>query len=201
MRRIRSHMTYSSVMATIAVFLALGGIGYAAATINGKDIKKHSEPGNRLKNETVTGKQISEETVGGTSRPLVYNSGLTTSKTKLASVRIGGHKWVFKGACVNDGGTVARLEVHGPSVFVQQAGVLSVNGAFPGTAFVSPSFTTTAGKDDDIASEATDADEINRQGGSTALRKGHDLMQLEYHITADDHDKICSISGTVTPAT
>ena len=58
MSRIRRHLTYSNVMATLAVFLVLGGIGYAAATINGRDIKKHSEPGNRLKNHTLTAKQV-----------------------------------------------------------------------------------------------------------------------------------------------
>jgi hypothetical protein len=58
MQRIRGRLTYANVMATLAVFLVLGGIGYAAATINGKDIKKHSEPGNRLKNHTLTAKQV-----------------------------------------------------------------------------------------------------------------------------------------------
>jgi hypothetical protein len=37
-QRIRSHVTYSNVMATIAVFIALGGSGYAA--LSGKDKKK-----------------------------------------------------------------------------------------------------------------------------------------------------------------
>jgi hypothetical protein len=38
MSRIRSHLSYANVMATIAVFIALGGSGYAA--LNGKDKKK-----------------------------------------------------------------------------------------------------------------------------------------------------------------
>jgi hypothetical protein len=38
MNRIRSHLSYANVMATIAVFLALGGSGYAA--LSGKDKKK-----------------------------------------------------------------------------------------------------------------------------------------------------------------
>ena len=54
MSRIRRHLTYANVMATTAVFLVLGGIGYAAATINGKDIKKHSEPGAADRKSTKT---------------------------------------------------------------------------------------------------------------------------------------------------
>ena len=45
-------------LALIALFVALGGTAYAAATINGRDIKKHSEPGNRLESHTLTAKQV-----------------------------------------------------------------------------------------------------------------------------------------------
>jgi hypothetical protein len=49
----------------LALFLAIaGGTVYAASKISGKTIKKGSEPGNRLKNDSVTGKQVSESTLG-----------------------------------------------------------------------------------------------------------------------------------------
>ena len=45
----RPRLSYANVMATIAVFLALGlGGAYAASRINGKQIKKNSIPANRL---------------------------------------------------------------------------------------------------------------------------------------------------------
>lgn len=62
-QRICSHLTYANVMATLAVFIVLGGVGYAAATINGKDIKKHSEPGNRLKKHTLTSTEMNRKLI------------------------------------------------------------------------------------------------------------------------------------------
>jgi hypothetical protein len=52
------------VLATIALFVSLGGSVYAAAKLNGTAIKKGSEPGNRLKPDSVTGKQVNESTLG-----------------------------------------------------------------------------------------------------------------------------------------
>jgi hypothetical protein len=62
-KAIRGKLTFSNVLALAAVFLALGGTVYAASKINGKSIKKRSEPGNRLKNDSVTGKQVNESTL------------------------------------------------------------------------------------------------------------------------------------------
>jgi hypothetical protein len=56
-------------MVTLLAFVVLGGIGYAAATINGKDIKRHSEPGNRLKNHTLTAKQVKAPKLHLVGRP------------------------------------------------------------------------------------------------------------------------------------
>jgi hypothetical protein len=48
----------------LALFVALGGTGYAATKLNGKNIKTHSIAGNRLKNNTLTGTQINESKLG-----------------------------------------------------------------------------------------------------------------------------------------
>jgi hypothetical protein len=50
----------------IALFVALGGTGYAAITINGKNIKNNSIPGKKLKNKAVTGKKVKSNTLTGT---------------------------------------------------------------------------------------------------------------------------------------
>jgi len=52
------------VVAMLALIVAVGGSAYAASKINGKTIKKGSEPGNRLKKNSVTGKQVNESTLG-----------------------------------------------------------------------------------------------------------------------------------------
>lgn len=46
----RSRLTYANVMATIAVFVALGGSSYAALTITGKQVKNNSLTGKDIKN-------------------------------------------------------------------------------------------------------------------------------------------------------
>jgi hypothetical protein len=59
--KLRPQLTYANVMATIAVFLALGGSSYAVSRIDGKRIKSHSITGAKLKRNTLTGRQIREQ--------------------------------------------------------------------------------------------------------------------------------------------
>jgi hypothetical protein len=56
--------SYSNVMSTLAVFLALGGSAYAVSQINGKRLKNHSVAGTKLKDSTITGRQVRESTLG-----------------------------------------------------------------------------------------------------------------------------------------
>ena len=66
MSRIRKAITFSNVIAVIALFLAMGGGVYAASNkINGKQIKAKSLPGNRLKPKSVTAKQIKPNAITG----------------------------------------------------------------------------------------------------------------------------------------
>jgi hypothetical protein len=62
--RLKRRLSFANVVAVIALFVALGGSVYAAHKISGKRIKRGSEPGNRLKNDSVTGKQVAESTLG-----------------------------------------------------------------------------------------------------------------------------------------
>ena len=56
----RPSLTYANVIATLALFIALGGSGYAATQLSGKQIKKRSIAGTRLKKNTVGGTEIKE---------------------------------------------------------------------------------------------------------------------------------------------
>ena len=58
--KLRHRLTYANVMATVAVFIALGGSSYAALTISGSDIRNRSIAGKKLKRNTLTGKQVRE---------------------------------------------------------------------------------------------------------------------------------------------
>ena len=75
--RIAKSLSFSNVIACLALFVALGGSVYAANKISGKQIKQSSLPGNRIKPKTVpanrikpnslSGNQINEQTLTGIS--------------------------------------------------------------------------------------------------------------------------------------
>jgi hypothetical protein len=55
---LRSRLTYANVIATLALFVALGGTAYAAVQINGSQIVNRSIAGQKLKLHTVTSSEI-----------------------------------------------------------------------------------------------------------------------------------------------
>jgi hypothetical protein len=55
MCRIRSHLTYANVLATLAMFVLLGGAAFAAAKISGSDIQNRSIPARSSKGTPLDG--------------------------------------------------------------------------------------------------------------------------------------------------
>jgi hypothetical protein len=56
--RLRAHLTYANVMATVAVFIALGGSSYAALTITGKNVKNRSLTAKDIRKSSLTTREI-----------------------------------------------------------------------------------------------------------------------------------------------
>lgn len=54
MHRLRRHLTYANIMATLAVFIALGGVSYAAVSLPANSVGS-----NQIKNKAVSLKKIS----------------------------------------------------------------------------------------------------------------------------------------------
>jgi hypothetical protein len=63
LKRMRPRITFSNVVALLALFFALGGTVYAAAKISGKTIKPKSIPANRIKPNSLSSKQIKDNTL------------------------------------------------------------------------------------------------------------------------------------------
>jgi hypothetical protein len=63
--RLRRQLSYANVMATIAVFVAFGGVSYAAATISGNKIIKETIGATKLKNGTLTSTQVKSNSLTG----------------------------------------------------------------------------------------------------------------------------------------
>jgi hypothetical protein len=79
LRRLRAALTYANVMATFAVFVALSGTAWAAATITGRDVKDGSLSGRDVKQGTIQSGDIKDGTLRRQDfLPGVLSSGLTT---------------------------------------------------------------------------------------------------------------------------
>lgn len=58
--RLVAKLTYANVMATVAVFIALGGSSYAITRVHGRDILDGTIKGRDVARNTLTGRQIVE---------------------------------------------------------------------------------------------------------------------------------------------
>lgn len=94
MSRIGKRLTFSNVVALLALFFALGGSVYAASNkITGTQIKPKSIPGNRLKPQSVTATQIKNGSIGGpqlkagaVSASQIQNGSITGAQIKAGSI-------------------------------------------------------------------------------------------------------------------
>jgi hypothetical protein len=83
--KLTKHLTFSNVIALIALFLALGGTVYAAGKISGSQVKPNSLPGNRVKKGTLTGNQVKANSLTG--KQISESSLAGVSASSLASVQ------------------------------------------------------------------------------------------------------------------
>jgi hypothetical protein len=68
--RFAKHLTFSNVVACLALFIALGGVSYAAVklpknSVGAKQIKKNAVTESKIKRSAVTGAKIKSKTVRG----------------------------------------------------------------------------------------------------------------------------------------
>jgi hypothetical protein len=104
----RPRITYANVVATLALFVALGGSSYAALKISGKDIQKH----------TITGQNIKRNSLG---RLQIKESSLSAVPHALNAARL-------------DGYTAERFLVRCPQGTIPVAGVCIETQAHPSAA-------------------------------------------------------------------
>jgi hypothetical protein len=68
MKRVQAKLTYANVVATLALFIALGGSSYAALTITGRDVQNGSLTARDVKRNTLGGGRIKESKLGTVPR-------------------------------------------------------------------------------------------------------------------------------------
>jgi hypothetical protein len=66
----RPRLTYANVVATLALFVALGGGSYAAMKISGKEIQKNTITGKNIKRNSLGRRQIKESSLSAVPRAL-----------------------------------------------------------------------------------------------------------------------------------
>jgi hypothetical protein len=133
-------------VALLALFVALGGSAVAVSgSINGKVLKRNSVPGNRIKKDTLTGRQIREARLG-----MVPRAALATAATHADSADKLGQ---FTAADFLKAGSVipfdVRLANNDPDQTVVQAGPFTVTAHchLNGAQNVSNVFATTSEND------------------------------------------------------
>ena len=70
MRKIRERLSYANVIATLALFLALGGVSYAATqlpknSVGSKQLKKNAVTNAKIKKNAVTNAKLAKNAVTG----------------------------------------------------------------------------------------------------------------------------------------
>ena len=70
LRRIRNRLTYANVVSSMALFVALGGVSYAAVklpknSVGPTQIKKNAVTGSKVRNSSLTGSDVRNSSLRG----------------------------------------------------------------------------------------------------------------------------------------
>jgi hypothetical protein len=84
--RLFRYLTFSNVIAVVALFIALGGAAYAGSKLNGKNIVNASIGGGKLKKETITANKIKKGTITGAQIEANSISSSAINLTTLGTV-------------------------------------------------------------------------------------------------------------------
>jgi hypothetical protein len=123
---LRRKLTYANAMATVAVFIALGGASYAAVklpknTVGTRQIKNRAITGAKIRNQAVTGAKIKLSTLGtvpDASHAVSADAALNASHaTRADSALVASHA-----ASADTAGDAATLQGNPASAFMQGGG-------------------------------------------------------------------------------
>lgn len=89
MQKLRSRLTYANVIATLALFIALGGASYAAIklpknSVGSRQLKKNSVTAAKIKKGAITGAKVNLATLG--TVPSAASANHATSADKASAL-------------------------------------------------------------------------------------------------------------------
>lgn len=175
-------LSFSNVIACIALFVALGGSVYAAGKLSGAQIKANSLPGNRIKAKSVTKSQIKPKTLTGAQ---IRAGSITGTQIKAGSLT---------GTQINQGSLTA---VTASKLSSLQYATASVNlGSGPGNATAScPAGTNVVGGG---ATVSHDDRAFVNDSGPNSTRNGWEATGFGDLGTTLNVTAICTTAASVT---
>jgi hypothetical protein len=225
-QRLRSQLTYANVMATIAVFLVLGGGTAMAAyvitsnsqvapdTISGhggsaanKNIIAGSVNGQDVANDTLGGADIAEASLTGDVRKLIYTANAANPPATKNLVTVG--PYTLKGSCLDLGGGITRftLLAQGPAgtAHVMYHEVADNDPSKYQTLTYNDS-TIPANTATEIARTLDVQDHYTGIAGTAMLNSGSKVVEVDFNAQANSpylqtSPSTCFLYGTATTAT
>jgi hypothetical protein len=102
------------VVALVALFAALGGTGYAAATLSGRDIQRRSIPANRIVPNALGGGQVNESRLG----PVPVAQQALTAQTAASATEAGHATSADSATSAQTAQNAQQLQGRDPSAFM-----------------------------------------------------------------------------------
>ena len=102
------------IVALVALFISIGGVGYAAATIGSAQIKNNSIRGKDIRNSTITGKDVKNNSLSGADI-LESKLGKVPSASSADSARLSGVQIVTANGTAPGAGTPATATATCPA--------------------------------------------------------------------------------------
>jgi hypothetical protein len=215
-QRIRSHLTYANVMATLAVFLVLGGgtaLGSYVISSNSQvgpgTISGHHPPGSKHANViagSINGKDVADDSLGGAD---INDSTLTNAQVRDFALSTGTNG----GATLKSlGGLTLTWTQSGGSgdIFCYLRASTSAQGEFNAFKALSPAGggsantfglgTATPATDWTIAQAVSSVSNSQRADGELIFHNASSgrVLSVAYHVFAYPQNTGCQFQGTIT---
>jgi len=228
MRRICSHLTYANVMATLAVFLVLGG-GTALASyvissnsqIGPNTISGHKPPTGAHANviaESINGQDVAanglrgadvlESSLTGNVQKLIYTANATNPPAPQNLGTIG--PYTLKGSCIDLGSGIVRFRLYaqGPAgtAYYMYHEVPDSNPSLYQALTFKQDVTIPANTATEIARTSEVQDHYTGIAGAAILKSGSTVVEVDFNAQANSPypqppPSHCFLYGTATRAT
>ncbi len=146
-KTLRERLTYANVMASIAVFIVLGGVSYAATqlpknSVGSKQLKKNSVTAAKIKKQTITAAKIKNGTLTGTQIDLTKLG--TVPSAQLANTIAPAEGW-HTAALENGWANPPEAPFDPTGFYKDQNGIVHLRGFVTGGTSPNPLFHLPAG--------------------------------------------------------